>query len=410
MAIPTAPARARLLTPTVIVAALGYFVDIYDLILFSIVRVPSLKSLGYEGEGLLSAGVLLLNLQLVGMVLGGLFWGILADKRGRLSVLYASIIMYSIANLANGFVDSLWWYGFWRFWAGIGLAGELGVGITLVAETVDKERRGLATTIVACVGLAGAVFSGLSAELVSWRTSYIIGGGLGLSLLALRVGVAESGMFAHLQGKHVDQGNFLSIFRKPGMAFRYLCSIAMGVPAWFQIGILLTFASEFAAHFGVVGRVSPGIIVACCYGGSVFGDMILGLLSQHYRTRTRVLLGSLLLQAVVIAVFLAFVRGVSPATLYGWYFLIGISGGYWVLFITIATEQFGTNIRGTVTTTVPNFVRGMAVPITLGFAALKPTLGLVGSASALGAICFALAIGACLSVPDTFGKDLDYVE
>src|SRR5678815_49497 len=133
----------------VIVAALGYFVDIYDLLIFGIVRADSLKSIGIAPDAQLGPTQLILNTQMIALLLGGILWGVLGDKRGRISVLFGSIILYSLANIANGFVHTVPQYAAARFLAGLGLAGELGGGITLVSESLDEKTRGHGTTIVA---------------------------------------------------------------------------------------------------------------------------------------------------------------------------------------------------------------------------------------------------------------------
>ncbi|HQS53050.1 MAG TPA: MFS transporter, partial [Daejeonella sp.] len=259
--------KTKLLNAAVLVASLGYFVDIYDLLLFSIVRVPSLRSLGLTGQDITDSGIFLLNVQMIGLLVGGIFWGILGDKKGRLSVLFGSIFMYSVANIANGFVDTVEAYAFWRFIAGFGLAGELGAGITLVAEIMPKEKRGYATTIVAAVGVSGAVVAYFIAQYFDWRTSFFIGGGLGLSLLLLRFGVAESGMFGKTNNHHTNRGNFFSLFTNRERFIKYLRCIIIGVPLWFVVGILITLSPEFGKVLGVQGDVNAGAAVACCYAG-----------------------------------------------------------------------------------------------------------------------------------------------
>src|SRR6187402_2881858 len=202
---------SKLLTPIVIVAALGYFVDIYDLLLFGIVRKASLTDLGIIGDANRDAGEFLISMQMYGMLLGGIFWGILGDKKGRLSVLFGSIITYSIANIANGMVHSVEAYAFWRLIAGVGLAGELGAGITLVAETLPKNKRGYGTMIVASVGLTGAVVANLVYQIFGdWRLCYYAGGVLGLLLLFLRVSVRESGLYKQVVSQDEARGNFFS--------------------------------------------------------------------------------------------------------------------------------------------------------------------------------------------------------
>ncbi|MGJ1196072.1 MFS transporter [Sphingobacterium spiritivorum] len=401
----------KILNAAVIVAALGYFVDIYDLLLFSIVRVPSLQALGYSGEQLTSHGIFLLNIQMVGMLVGGIFWGILGDKKGRLSVLFGSICLYSIANIANGFVTTIEGYSLWRLVAGIGLAGELGAGITLVTEIMPKEKRGLATTIVASVGVSGAVVAYFVAQFFSWEVCYFIGGGLGLSLLALRIGVRESAMFAKtLHQKHASRGDFLSLFKDTGRFLKYLKCIIIGVPLWFVVGILITLSPEFGKVLGVQGEVSAGAAVACCYGGLVVGDILSGFLSQILKSRKKVVYVFLSLAVISVSAYFS-LTGLSVTAFYFICFFLGLSVGYWVIFMTIAAEQFGTNIRATVTTTVPNFVRGAVVPLTILFQFLYTSFdNLIYAGICVGLLCLLLAFWAIRGMQETFSKDLNYLE
>jgi MFS family permease len=403
--------QQRIVTPAVIVAALGYFVDIYDLLLFSIVRKASLESLGFSGAELESNGILLLNLQMAGMLIGGVLWGVLGDKKGRLSVLFGSIFLYSVANVANGFVGSIESYGFWRFVAGIGLAGELGAGITLVTEIMPKETRGYGTTIVASIGIAGAVVGGVLADIFDWRTCYFIGGGLGLALLLLRVGVTESGMYAQVQeDSKVEKGNFLALFTNWKLFGRYLGFICIGLPIWYVVGILVTFSPELGALLGTEG-IKAGKAVMFCYGGMVIGDILSGVLSQVLKSRKKVLWGFWILALVSIVVYFG-LSGVTVGQFYAICLLCGIGIGSWVVFMTAAAEQFGTNIRATVTTTVPNFVRGAVIPMTsmyAGFATING-LGSVGSAMITGTLVMLLAAWGIHNLKETFGENMDFTE
>ncbi|RAJ23091.1 MFS transporter [Pedobacter cryoconitis] len=398
------------LSAAILVASLGYFVDIYDLLLFSIVRIPSLKSLGLSGTQLTDTGIMLLNTQMIGMLIGGILWGMLGDKKGRLSVLFGSIFLYSLANIANGLVHSVNAYAFWRFIAGLGLAGELGAGITLVAELMPKEKRGYATTIVASVGVSGAVVAYFIAQMFDWRTSFFIGGGLGLFLLLLRIGVAESGMFS--QSKEAsNRGDFFALFRNKVQFVKYIRCILIGIPLWFVVGILITLSPEFGKVLRVQGEVSAGAAVAWCYGGIVIGDIAGGLISQWLKSRIKVVYIFLGMATIGITAYFT----LYDLSLQHFYWLcggIGLTVGYWVIFMTIATEQFGTNIRATVTTTVPNFVRGAVVPLTLLFQLLKGAFGgnIIHSGITVAIVSFAVAFYALSRMKETFSKDLDYVE
>ena len=394
----------------VLVAALGYFVDIYDLILFSIVRVPSLRALGVPDDQILGQGVLLLNMQMGGMLVGGVIWGVLGDKRGRLSVLFGSIIMYSAANIANGFVSSVPAYAVLRLVAGIGLAGELGAGITLVSEIMPVHTRGYGTMIVATVGILGAVAASLVGDAFDWRIAYFVGGGMGLALLILRIGVAESGMFEGIRRTGgVARGNFLSLFASPRTRWKYVRVVLIGAPIWYVVGILVTFSPEFGREMGMAVLPSAGRAVLFSYVGLAIGDFSSGALSQVIRSRNRVVFLVLVLTTMFIAAYFALAH-VSLAVFYAICLLMGIAAGYWAVFVTIASEQFGTNIRATVTTTAPNFVRGSVVIMTSAFQALQPAAGIRGSAMIVGAAALAVAFISLAGLEESYGKDLDYLE
>jgi len=406
---PVEPGWRTVLSLPVIVAALGYFVDIYDLVLFSIVRVPSLKALGLQGQELINQGVYLLNMQMAGMLIGGILWGVLGDRKGRLKIMFGSIFIYSLANLANGLVSSLPAYSALRFVAGVGLAGELGAGITLVSEVLHKKLRGYGTMVVASVGVSGAILANVVAANFDWRRAFVIGGVLGLLLLILRISVAESGMFRTMEQREVSKGNFLALFTSKSRFGRYLDSILIGIPTWFVVGILITFSPEFAKALSVSGPVSAGNAVMFCYLGLVFGDFASGFLSQLLQSRKKVILVFLGLTLVGVVGYFCAV-GVSPAVFYGICSFLGFASGYWAIFVTVAAEQFGTNLRATVATTVPNFVRGMVVPITLSFQWARGFLGLQGGAVAVGCLCMLIAFVSLYRLEETFHKDLDYFE
>jgi MFS transporter, putative metabolite:H+ symporter len=393
----------------VIVASLGYFVDIYDLILFSIVRVPSLTSLGLPPAEVTSKGLLLLNIQMAGMLIGGIVWGVLGDKKGRLQLLFGSIFIYSLANIANGFVTSFEWYAIWRLIAGIGLAGELGGGVTLVTEIMPKEMRGYGTMIISTVGVSGAVLAYNITEHFDWRTAFFIGGGLGIVLLFLRFSVFESSLFEAIRTKQIERGNFFSLFTQWKRFTRYLKCIFIGLPSWFVVGILITLAPELTTALGIEGQISAGRAVMFVYLGLIPGDFISGVTSQLLKSRTKIVLYFLIANAVcTIWYFLA--GGSSANHFYLICFFLGFTTGYWAVFVTIAAEQFGTNLRATVATTVPNMARGAVVPISILFTIAKSYFGILGGAMTVGVICMATALFALFHLEETFGKDLNYHE
>lgn len=408
---------ASVFSVAVWVAALGYFVDIYDLLLFSVIWKPSLTHLGVAADKLLPTGELLINLQMTGLLLGGILWGVMGDKRGRLSVLFGSIITYSLANLLNGFATEVWEYALLRFIAGIGLAGELGAGITLVSETLPKEKRGIGTMLVAGVGVSGAIFAGMMWRILSnggedisvWRTCYFIGGGLGLMLLFLRVSVFESGMFAKTAKSGVQRGNFWALFSTRERLLRYVRCVLIGLPTWFTMGILVTFCQSFAELLGVRGTVESGIAIMYAYTGITAGDFASGALSQVLRSRKKALLVFLAITAVGFVLYFN-AYGVTSAAFYWIIVLLGFGNGFWAILVTNAAEQFGTNLRATAATTVPNFVRGSLPVITIVYKLLQTHFTQMQSASMVAAICIGIAVVSLYYMRETFATDLDFVE
>ena len=345
-----------------------------------------------------------------GMLIGGLVWGIMGDKLGRKSILFGSILIYSLANFANGFVTDTTTYSALRFIAGFGLAGELGAAITLVSELMSKENRGYGTIVIVSMGALGAVASATISKNFSWQTSYFVGGGLGLVLLFLRFRTFESGMFEKLKNTEgVAKGNFLSLFTHKERFVKYIWCILLGVPIWFTLGILIKFSPKIAESTGVLGKVSVADAVMYAYIGLSVGDFICGWLSQVFRNRRGVVAGFLVLTMGMSGV-LMYTNGLSVAGFNVVCFLLGIASGYWGLFVTIASEQFGTNLRATVTTTVPNFVRGSVIIITLAYKSFEAQGGAIAGATWVGLACFALAFVAIWQLKETFGKDLNYYE
>ncbi len=405
----------RILNITVIVAALGYFVDVYDLILFLIIGKKSLIELYPEWAGqpiLLEKFQYLLDIQMIGMLIGGIAWGIIGDKKGRLAVLFGSIICYSLANLANAFVTDMTTYAVLRFIAGFGLAGELGAGVCLVAELMDKNRRGLGTMIVASVGVLGAVAAALVSQFISWQTSYIIGGVLGLGLLFLRIGIFESGMFqkAH-KNHHIHQGNFLMMFATRERFNRFLQAILLGLPTWFVIGLLVARAPELAKELNVRGDITQSMCILLAYAGLVFGDLASGTASQLMRSRKKAFALFYALCTTMIFIYLN-LNDVSNTIFYTAIFLLGFSVGFWALFVTNASEQFGTNLRATSAISIPNFARGSLVPIAWIY---KETMlgngnNMVTSFFWVGGGIMVITFVTLYFVKETFATDLDFYE
>jgi putative MFS transporter len=393
----------------VVVAALGYFVDIYDLVIFSIVRLQSFKDIGVKPEDMRTDGEFVLNMQMGGLLIGGILWGIIGDKFGRIKVLFGSILLYSVANFANGLVHTVEMYAIVRFLAGIGLAGELGAGITLVSETISKNKRGYGTMIVAVVGLFGAAVAATVAKHYTWQTAYFVGGGLGFLLLLLRAGTFESGMFKEVKHSNVSRGNMLMLFNNRKRFFKYLCCILMGAPLWFVVGILVTQAPEIGKALQATSVLSAGTGILYTYFGIAAGDLFAGLLAQFTRSRKLTMMLFHVLSLISVFVYLRTTQINEQQFIWLCLFL-GFSCGYWATFVTIASEQFGTNIRATVTTTVPNFVRGALIPITYVFELLVHRYGIINSGRMMMVLLIVIAFISVSQLKESFAKDLDYIE
>jgi MFS transporter, putative metabolite:H+ symporter len=393
----------------VIVAALGYFVDIYDLLLFSIIRVPSLHSLGLNDAAIATDGLKIINIQMMGLLIGGIFWGVLGDKKGRLNVLYASIILYSLGNIANGFVHTVNQYATVRFITGFGLAGELGAGITLVSELLSKEKRGIGTSFVAGIGLTGAVFAFLIKQNFEWRICYFIGGGLGFLLLLLRVGVLESGMFKSIRQSDTRRGDFFMLFTNRKRLKKYITAIFLGLPTWYVIGILVSFSKEFAAKMNIQGAIDPGKAVMVSYTGISIGGVVIGFVSQWLKSRKKAVYWFYGLTALGILWFFN-LQSKTPINFYAACTLLGFGTGFWAMFVTMAAEQFGTNIRATVATTVPNMVRGSLTLVSILFVSMQASQGYVKSGWITGIVVMAIGVISLLFTEETYGKDLNYTE
>lgn len=397
--------------PAVAVVALGYFVDIFDLTLFSMLRSPSLADLGFKADQQIEAGIFLLNTQMAGMLLGGFFWGVLGDKKGRLKMLFASILCYSAANLLNAFVHDLNTYAAFRFLSGFGLAGELGVGITLISELLPTDKRGLGTTAVTAVGVLGAVFAGGFIEFATWRTAYFVGGVLGLILMALRFQLRDSPLFlVSTKRQDIHWGSLKLLLGRWSLFSKYILSAMLGLPIWCIAGILFVFAPEIGKAVGVTEPVVASRVIAISYLGVSLGDLASGLMSQWFKNRIQVVQIFMVINFLVVVGQLTATTGHGAALYYFWAGLVGFGTGYWTLFVTMGAEQFGTNLRATVATTLPNLVRGAVIPITLVFKVLKSHIGLLPGVSWIIGVIAVTCFAASFLLPDTFNKSMDFIE
>lgn len=397
----------------ILVASLGYFVDIYDLLIFSIVREPSLKAIGVPDSQIVGISTMIINWQMIGLLIGGIVWGIMGDKRGRLSVLFGSILLYSITNFINGFVQTVDQYALLRFVTGIGLAGELGAGITLVSEMMPKNKRGIMTSFIAGVGVFGAVLAYFIFKFTGdWRLCYKIGGVLGLGLLLLRVSVAESIMYKRAAGEQVQKGNIFQLFGRRILLKKYMLAILVGIPSWFIVGILITLSNRFAVELYGSTTLVAGACVMYGYIGNAFGDITVGIISQYYKSRKKALY--FMYACCILSIVMYFSPfNSSDATMYIICFFLGYASGFWAIIVTMGAEHFGTNLRATAATTIPNMVRGSLPLMNLLFNNyFIKTLhwSMIKSGILTAVIVVLVAIIALVFTEETFHKNLDYVE
>ncbi len=398
----------------VIVGSLGFFVDIYDLLLFNIVRKKSFEDLGVTGDAIKTLGENTLNWQMLGLVIGGIVWGIIGDKKGRKSVLFGSILLYSLATFANGFVTNVEQYTWLRFIAALGLAGELGASITLTSEMLPKEKRGIASAIIATSGVMGCIAAyfvyNLSGE--NWRLCYYIGGGMGIALLFLRAGFLESRMYDAVKESKVVVGNFFMFFTSKERFIRYFRGILIGLPVWYVIGVLISFSNDFAEEFKITGFDQPTALMLQ-YAALAFGDMGAGIFSNYIKSRKKTLIIYYIITAVFVFLFFALEGGGNAFNMYLLCMGLGFGSGISVLYITMSAEQFGTNLRATAAISIPNLVRGFVIPISFLFKFLRSDnvfKDYVTGAYVTGAIVLVIGFVAVLYTKETFGKDLDFTE
>lgn len=397
----------KIMNATVLVTALGYLVDVYDMIIFYVLRRTSLMDLGIEGEALTDIGMTMINMQMIGLILGGIFFGILGDKIGRKKCLLGSILVYSLATLACAFVQNVDHYTWLRFIAGFGLAGEVGIGVALITEAMGQKKRGMGVTLFAFIGIGGAVIAGIAAELMDWRTCYIVGGVAGLLLLLTRVLLMESGLFETTKASGIERGNFLRLIKEPKLGLRYLCCILIGMPIMFVIGVPWALGPEIGEAMGMLFAVKASLTMGIGYAGMMVGDVVAGLISQKLGSRRKTVFIFIIIASISIGAFLM-QRELSLFDYYVFCAWLGFTIGYWVNLITIAAEQFGTNLRATVAASVPNLARATLVPMNLLLGWLKPEHGILTSAGIVAVLAVVIALLALTQIRETFHEDMNY--
>lgn len=397
----------KIFNATVIVTALGYLVDVYDVLIFNVTRVASLTDLGLSTDQIANTGLFILNMQLLGLLLGGLFFGVIGDRMGRKQSLLGSILLYSTATLGCAFVQDANTYAALRFLAGFGLAGEVGVGVALITEVMTKEKRTLGLTFFAFIGISGAVLAAIAAEFLHWRTCYIIGGVAGLLLLVTRSLILESGMYETIKDKNIRKGSISLLLKTPSLLKKYIASVLLGAPIFFAIGMVWTFAPELGAGLNISEKVSAPIAIGVGYSLMMLGDLLAGLLSHKLKTRKKTIT-LFLITGFILLMYLITRDGITATHYYVISGLFGIAVGYWVNLISLAAEQFGTNMRATASTSIPNFARATLLPMNLLLTTIKPTMGIVMSVGLIGTLALLVAFASLFVLEETHGKDLNY--
>lgn len=392
---------------TVLVVALGYYVDAYDLLVMSAVRKPSLLSLGVPESETLNIGLSLLNYQLVGLMIGGVMWGVIADKYGRKKALFGSILIYSFANIANGYINSVNMYYWLRIIAGFGLAGELGVGISLITENVAKERRTISTAIVSFFGMLGASTGGWFGSIFEWQNCFLIGGFAGLLLLLLRLKVEESVMFNEIKDKNVSKGNIWMIIKNPKTLLTYFFCTLAGAASILFIGVFIQSTPELGKLFNL--NITAGIALIWYYLGASVSEIIAGLLSKLLKERKAPIYIFYAISLLAITNFCVNVPN-SPYFFYLNCLFLGFGLGWWSQLITLSAELFGINVRATAATSIPTFARAWNIPFSNIFKQNIPNLGIVNSAFGIGVIVVSLAIISITMVKETFENDANFIE
>ena len=404
--------REILKSKLVWIAALGYFVDLFDLVLYGVVRIPSLTSIGVPTSDVFTVGATLLNYQMGGMLLGGFIWGAIGDKHGRREALFGSILVYSLATFANAFTTDINTYALFRFVAGFGLAGELGAAITLVSEVLPQNKRGLGSAFIATIGFAGAALSSLITQHMSWQHAYELGGLLGIMLLITRINIHESSLFLASKKKNTEVawGSFKQILLSGPRLKIFILGLIAGIPIWYVTGILSYFAPEFAIGFHITGEVTAGMTIMVGYIGAMVGDICCGLFSQYLQSRKIAVIAFMSLGAFLAISSSFFLEHQSPFTFYLTRMIIGFGNGFFAMLIAWMAEVFGTNLRATVAIALSNLIRGSVIPLTFAIQYYKGSMGLIHASNLIGLLCFGSALLAASFIPDTFHRNLSYLE
>ncbi len=400
----------KAITLGIIVSALGFFVDLYDIMALAAIGETSLKAIGVAAENIKNDINYLQSMQMLGMLIGGFLWGIIGDKYGRLKVLFGSIILYSFFTFLNAFVTGTGQYAACRFLAGLGLAGELGAGITLVSEQMKKEKRGLGPAIIAGFGVLGAIVAVFIGKYADWRTVYITGGVLGFLLLILRIGVVESGLFTIAKTSKISKGNFLIILRNWNYLKKFLCILLVGIPGWFVNGVMMQFSNYISSSMGMNPLPDKGKVIIYFFIALSLGDVLGGLVSQWLKSRKKSMYIFLSLHLLMLILF--FTIGKNSAQLYYIIFAgLGLSVGFVIQLFTLAAEQFGTNIRTLVTSSGLNLVRGWVIPLGALFAWMNDSLHIIEwkVAAIIAFSVAAVSFWALSQLDETFNNELEFV-
>jgi MFS transporter, putative metabolite:H+ symporter len=381
----------------------GYFIDIFDLVLFSTLRISSFEELKITDPTYWT--VVFFNLQMTGILVGGIFWGKMADIKGRSWSFMGTILVFSIANIINGLTSSLTVYGICRFIAGFGLAGEMGSGIALICEKVPDEKRSLYLGFVSSLGCIGAVLSGWLGDIVYWRYLFIGSGFAGILLTLLRKNLLEPDLFRKTATLNIPRGQWKTLFQSPPDLIRFILLIFLGIPMWYIIGILWSFSTEMTSTIGL-NIFTSGQAILWGYVGVWMGDMLMPFVSQFLKSRIFTIQICLIMMLLGVIYLFQF----QPHSLLSFqltHIFLGFTIGYWAVYATLCGESFGTNIRALTSTSLPSLIRFSSIPMMIIYQYGRDENEL-NIALGMGLTVLCISMITTYFIKDTFQKDIDF--
>ncbi len=400
-----------------LVTSLGNFVDYGDMFMASLVRNDAIVALGIAQtkEAVLAVGLNLESFQAVGFLLGCFTWGIFADKKGRLQVLYISTLVYSLANILNGLLSPEWshvyyWYGGCRLFSGWGLSAEFSVAITLIVEYFSVKKRIIGTMLMTGLGFLGVfLVSWLKFYThILWNEFFIWGGVAGLVLLVFRFAAQESFMFLNQQTAAIKKGSLMTLLKQKKYSRQFFLTVWLVLPI-FLVQLILKFSPNISQQINSE-IISIALVLLIYDAFSIFSDILGCYISYLFNNRMRVL------KFYLILIFLALLGFAiwPPLTTFSWYWvyvpILGLANGYWGLWGTMIAELFGINVRATATTFIVNLSRSFVLILSITFKDLDLRYGFSISVIVLTLVTCGLAFWSVFKIPETAHKNLEYVE